>query len=259
MAQHVTTDLEDGVLTVTLDRAPSNALSRDLLRDLRETLESARDDRAVRAIVLSTALDKYFSSGLDLDEVTAADDKGREDHVFELIRTYVALAKIPKPTVAAIRGYALLGGYILALACDYRLLAADNGRVALSEIRVGLSPTGMLIGAVKQLSKDALLLRRLVLEGRTLKASEAVAGGFVDELIPGDAVLAEAQAQAKRLCKLAPKTFAMVKRDLDLHGTQSFSLEKVGPKVRRMINAPEAKEGLLAAKEKRKAQWEVTA
>ena len=248
----------DSVLTLKFSRPPSNALTRKMLSDLRRALDSASRDADVRCVVLGTALEKYFSSGLDLDDIFAPGQSDRSAVFLELLDTHRLLARFPKPTLAAIRGTAMLGGWILAMACDFRLLARETGRIALSEIRFGLTPTEFLLRRLRAIGADAVLVKELVLKGRTLKAEEAEAGGFVDRLVASDDMDAETAAEARKLSKMAPQAYASIKRSwADSAGAEDEELwTQSRAEFTRLISGEEAKEGLAAMKEKRRARWE---
>ncbi|MBI3300186.1 MAG: enoyl-CoA hydratase/isomerase family protein [Elusimicrobia bacterium] len=202
----------DGVRVLELDRAPDNSLSRDLLAALREALVRAREDASVKAVVLASPFPKVFSAGLDLSEL--APEAGLGTGPFQaLIDTHRALAGFPKPSVAAVNGLAILGGWILALACDARVFAED-AKATLSEVRIGLSPTEALVRTSLSLAADPRAVRAMVLRGRPLDASEAAAAGLADRVVPAAVLRAEAVREAKGLARVPPGAFAAVKRDL---------------------------------------------
>src|SRR6476660_8906345 len=120
MGVPVSVDRVGSTARLVLDRPPSNVLNLAALRELKASAVRLGGDPGVRSIVLVSDLPKYFSSGLDLEEmhVLPAAERGA---LFEgLVDLHRTLAASPKPTVAALSGSALLGGFILSLACDYR-------------------------------------------------------------------------------------------------------------------------------------------
>ena len=126
---------ESGVRVLALDRPPENALSLALLEALTAALEAARADGAVRGVVLASDNPRLFSSGLDLSEL--APEAGLGTAPFRaLIGAHRALAAFPKPTVAAVNGLAVLGGWILALGCDMRVFS-EEAKATLSEGTAG--------------------------------------------------------------------------------------------------------------------------
>ncbi|WP_329349355.1 enoyl-CoA hydratase-related protein [Streptomyces sp. NBC_01261] len=194
----VNLEVAEGVGTIRLDRPPMNALdvaTQDRLKELAEEV-SRRDD--VRAVVVYGG-EKVFAAGADIKEMQRMDHAGMVVRSRALQESFTAVARIPKPVVAAITGYALGGGCELALCADFRI-AADNARLGQPEILLGLIPgaggtqrLARLIGPSK--AKD------LVFTGRMVKADEALELGLVDRLVPAADVYAEAYAWAAKLAQ----------------------------------------------------------
>ncbi|MHB2026693.1 MAG: enoyl-CoA hydratase/isomerase family protein [Elusimicrobiota bacterium] len=249
---------EGPVRVLLLDRPPSNTLNSAFLDEISREMDAAAAANSVRCVVLASANEKYFSAGLDLDELLSFPAGQRAELFKRLAQTHRKIAALPKPTLAAMRGCAFLGGFILALACDWRLLGAETGRVALSEVRLGISPGPLLIRIVFSLSGNPGLAKRLVMQGKMLKAQEALAAGLVDDVLPADGFMDGAMREAGRLAKLSPSAYAAIKKaareamvpDEDRLWRESF--EELG----RLLAGEDAREGLLAMKEKRKPKWE---
>ncbi|MFF4752012.1 enoyl-CoA hydratase/isomerase family protein [Streptomyces sp. NPDC002514] len=191
-------EVAEGVGTLRLDRPPMNALDvavQDRLRELAEEV-TRRDD--VRAVVLYGG-EKVFAAGADIKEMRAMDHAAMVVRARELQDSFTAVARIPKPVVAAVTGYALGGGCELALCADYRI-AADNAKLGQPEILLGLIPGAggtqrlpRLVGPSK--AKD------LIFTGRQVRADEALAIGLVDRVVPAADVYTEAHAWAAKLAK----------------------------------------------------------
>ena len=128
---------EGTVRVITLTRAPGNTLGLSVLAALRSEIERAALDPKVRAIVLASGLPKYFSSGLDLNEIMAMPEEKRPLAFEALLGCYRALLEAPKPVVGALSGAALLGGWIIAMGCDWRVMASESGKAALSRSASG--------------------------------------------------------------------------------------------------------------------------
>ncbi|MER7396238.1 enoyl-CoA hydratase-related protein [Streptomyces sp. NPDC000151] len=189
-------EVADGVGTVRLDRPPMNALDTATQDRLRELAEEAtrRDD--VRAVVIWGG-EKVFAAGADIKEMQVMDHAAMVARSKALQDSFTAVARIPKPVVAAVTGYALGGGCELALCADFRI-AAENAKLGQPEILLGLIPgaggtqrLARLIGPSK--AKD------LIFTGRQVKADEALALGLVDRVVPAEEVYAQAHAWAARL------------------------------------------------------------
>ena len=191
-------EVAEGVGTLRLDRPPMNALdiaTQDRLGELAEEITRRED---VRAVVVYGG-EKVFAAGADIKEMQGMDHAAMVLRSRALQDSFTAVARIPKPVVAAVTGYALGGGCELALCADYRI-AAENAKLGQPEILLGLIPgaggtqrLARLIGPSK--AKD------LIFTGRMVKADEALALGLVDRVVPAEEVYAEAHAWAARLAQ----------------------------------------------------------
>ncbi|SEC49041.1 short chain enoyl-CoA hydratase [Streptomyces sp. 2131.1] len=194
----VSLEVSDGVGTIRLDRPPMNALdvaTQDRLRELAEEA-TRRDD--VRAVVLYGG-EKVFAAGADIKEMQAMDHAAMVLRSKALQDSFTAVARIPKPVVAAVTGYALGGGCELALCADFRI-AGDNAKLGQPEILLGLIPgaggtqrLARLVGPAK--AKD------LIFTGRHVRAEEALTMGLVDRVVPAAEVYEQAHAWAAKLAK----------------------------------------------------------
>ncbi|MGG2458819.1 enoyl-CoA hydratase/isomerase family protein [Streptomyces sp. RGM 3693] len=189
-------EVADGVGTIRLDRPPMNALDVATQDRLRELAEEAgrRDD--VRAVVLWGG-EKVFAAGADIKEMQAMDHAAMVLRSKALQDSFTAVARIPKPVVAALTGYALGGGCELALCADFRI-AAENAKLGQPEILLGLIPGA---GGTQRLARlvGPSKAKDLIFTGRHVKAAEALAIGLVDRVVPADEVYAQAHAWAARL------------------------------------------------------------
>lgn len=246
---------EGAVRVLTLARPPGNALTLETLRALRDAAAEAGADARTRALVIESSTPRYFSSGLDLEELESLPRERRTEPFEALVGAYRALLDCPKPTVAAVSGSALLGGWIVAMACDWRLLG-EGARIALSEIRAGLSPTPALLERLRALSRDPRAVKDMALRGRALPAQEAFAAGLVDGLLPEEQVAGEALELARRLAKSPPRAYADVKRALNAPSSGDALWERSLAEFRALFETPDAREGLAALRGKRRPRWE---
>ena len=247
---------EGAVRVLTLKRSPGNTLGRGTLDDLRDEIGRAARDARVRALVLASGLEGYFSSGLDIEEVMAQ-PQARRGEIFEaLLGVYRDLLEAPKPVVGALSGTTVLGGWVVAMGCDWRVLAADSGKIALSEVRLGLTPTPALVARLSLLSSDPRVVKDMVLRGKTLRAEAALAVGLVDEILPEIEVAPRALALAKRLAKSPPTAFAALKRGLNAPCLEEALWRASREEFRALIAGAEAREGMEAMRAKRRPRWE---
>ena len=247
----------ESVRVLRLANPPGNVLNKRLLETLLGEIEQAASDSAVRALVLASAYPRYFSTGMDLEEICAQPPERQGEHFLLLLDVYRKLRSFPKPTVASIGGSALLGGWILAMACDFRLLS-DDGKISLAEIRVGLSPSAALLQRLREIAANLSVVKELALKGRTLRAEEALAGGVVDRMIPSAELEAEALKEARALAKLAPGAYASVKRALSrMTAADEQALWKESrEEFSTLFRGAEAQEGIAAMRDKRRARFE---
>lgn len=247
---------EGSVRVLSLTRPPGNTLGLSVLAELRAGISAAAADPKVRALVLGSGLPKYFSSGLDLSEIMALPEAERPKAFEALLGCYRALLLAPKPVVGALSGAAILGGWIVAMGCDWRVMAEESGKVALSEIRLGLTPTPALVTRLSALSNDQRVVKEMVLRGKTLRAAEALAAGLVDEVVPEAEVAERALVLAKRLAKSAPAAFASLKKGLNAPFLDEALWTRSMAEFGVLIAGAEAREGMAAMRDKRRPRWE---
>lgn len=245
----------DGVRVLRLAHPPSNVLTLGLLQTLRGEIEAAGADGSVRCLVIASAYARYFSSGLDLEELAGLPPERRSEPFLRLLETYRLLRELPKPTVACIGGSAILGGWILAMGCDIRFLSL-SGKIALSEVRYGLSPTRILVERLLEIASSPSLAKEMALRGRTLRADEAFAGGFVDQLVEDEALYDESLREARSLSRQAPAAYASVKRALGHRSLDETLWSESLAEFKQLFGSAEAQEGVLALREKRRPRFE---
>jgi len=206
-------------------------------------------------VVLASALRDAFCVGADLKERNGFDDDQLRAQRTVFLETFAAVREIDQPTVAAVEGYALGGGYELALSCDL-IVAADSATVALPEVGLGLVPGG---GGTQLLSRRAGRARALdlVLTGRRVGAAEAYALGLVDRLVPADTARAAATELAAAIARHSPVSLRAAKRavrdgfDTDL--ATGLALEDRA--WREAAFSPDRREGVAAFNAKRTPRW----
>jgi enoyl-CoA hydratase/carnithine racemase len=173
------------VVEIQLARPPVNALNLDLLRALQQALAQAVQEGA-RGVVLSGA-QGMFSAGVDVPELLTRDRASVREFWREFFVTCAALANLPIPVVAAITGHSPAGGAVLSLFCDYRVMAQGPYRIGLNEVQVGLIAPDCIQMALRRVV-GAYRAERLLVSGALIDAEQALAFGFVDELVAVDQV-----------------------------------------------------------------------
>jgi len=213
----------DGVTLLRLNRPPLNPLSTALLRELEGIAGGLAADPSVKAVVL-TGSEKAFAAGADVSEFTSGPNAAAI--VSEGIRAGLdALAAVPRPVIAAINGFALGGGFELALACDLRV-AADSARLGFPEIQLGIFPGGGGTQRAARLIGPART-KELIWSGRHVRAEEALGIGLVDRVVPAAEVLDTALEWAASLASGAVVAMGIAKRAVDrgLDGSLSDGLD----------------------------------
>ena len=227
MAGTVRVDVANAVATIRLDRPPVNALSVAVQDEIAAAAidVGARDD--VRAVIV-TGGDKVFAAGADVKEMAAMSHEEMTERAGPLQDSLTAVANIPKPTVAALAGYALGGGCELALACDLRV-AADTVVLGQPEILLGIIPGA---GGTQRLARlvGPSRAKELIFSGRFVSAQEALAIGLVDRVVPVAELEAAALEWALRFAAGAPLALAAAKtvidRGLDADLAAGLALER---------------------------------
>jgi enoyl-CoA hydratase len=201
---------DGGVVLLRLDRPPLNPLSRALLEQLHGHATDLASDASLKAVVV-TGGERAFAAGADVEEFT---EPGVAPAISTTInRAFDALAAIPRPVIAAIEGFALGGGFELALACDLRV-AGDSARLGFPEIQLGIFPGGGGTQRAARLIGPART-KELVWSGRHVKAPEALEQGLVDRVVDGGSALNAALEWATQLGSGAVVAMGLAKRAID--------------------------------------------
>jgi enoyl-CoA hydratase/carnithine racemase len=208
--------VKDAVAVITLNRPPVNALNPAMISDIDEAVLLAEDD-AVRAVVITGS--PHFAAGADIAGFQKAFDQGAQDRQASGLTEVVArLENLAKPTIAAVRGFALGGGLELAMGADFRYLA-EGARVGQPEILLGLIPGA---GGTQRLARlvGPQRCKHLCMTGRQVKADEALALGIADRVVADDNLGDVAHADALSFASGPTQAYAAVK----LAVSQGFDL-----------------------------------
>ena len=249
-------DRQDGVALVTLDRPDAlNALNRALLTELRDRLAEVAEDAEVRAVVLTGAGDRAFAAGADIKEM--------EPMSVDEARAWGALGHecgrlletMPKPTIAAVNGFALGGGCELALACDVRYASA-NARLGQPEANIGIIPGW---GGTQRLARAVGIgmAKELIYSGRMVDAEEALRIGLVNAVFPPEEVLERALELAGSLAAKSPLVLAAAKElaNRSLQGDLDAALDDEAERFAQLFGSEDQKEGMRAFVEKREPRF----
>lgn len=256
MTDEVLYEAAGGIGRLTINRPERrNALSWTVIKTLREKVAEAKADPTLRVLVLTGAGDRAFCAGADLSGMAeGASFLDLHEGRGELAELFIDLWALGKPTIARVRGYALAGGFGLALACDL-VVAADDAQFGTPEIDVGLWPFMITVPLVRSMPPKKVL--ELMLTGRRVDAAEAERIGFVNRVVAADALDAATDELA---ASLAAKSPAIVKL-----GRDSFyavwdlaareALNQLHPLLTITTMTEDSREGITAFVEKRTPEW----
>ncbi len=209
--QDIIYDKVDNIAKVTLNRPDKyNALSQNLLRELREVLDEINDDEGIRVVILTGAGDRAFSTGFDLSSGELMPDEAAQDRrVKSNFDTIIRIWNLRQPVISAVNGYAIAAGSNLAMVCDITV-AAENAAFGEPEIRhFALSPLLLLpyITGYKH-------LHYLYYTGDTVDAQEALKLGMVNKVVPLAELQDEAMRVARRIAMVPPYAVQTTKRSI---------------------------------------------
>ena len=195
MGEFVRLEVDGAIGTIRLDRPKMNAINTQLRTELREVAEEVRDRDDVRAVVLYGG-ERVFAAGADIKEMESISYAQMLAYGTGLQEALKVVAKLPKPVVAAVTGYALGGGFELALTADFRVLG-ESAQVGVPEILLGVIPGA---GGTQRLTRlvGPAKAKDLVFTGRFVKADEALALGIADKVVPDAEVYDAAVALASQ-------------------------------------------------------------
>jgi enoyl-CoA hydratase/carnithine racemase len=247
---------QEGVARIRLNRPPANSYDRGFIDALNVAIDEVRFDESVGAVVLESALPKFFSAGADIGMFRSATSKARAMTILHMHEVLLKMEHTPKIFIAAIAGHCLGGGLEIALATDFRFAAEGDYRIGVPEVTLGLLPGNggtqrlpRLIGRQKAME--------LLLTGKPLSPNAAQELGIVDRLLPPDRLLPEAIEFAASLAKGPSVAIGEIKlaakhgAEMSLEG--ALALERSA--IFRLFETADAKEGLDAFAEKRKPTW----
>src|SRR4249919_848361 len=195
MGEFVRVERDEAIATIRLDRPPMNALNAQVQDELAAAAAQVGADHAIRAVVVYGG-GKVFAAGADIKEMADASYARVAEDSRRLQAAFTAVAKIPKPVVAAVSGYALGGGLEVALCADFRV-AGEGARLGQPEILLGIIPGA---GGTQRLPRlvGPARAKDLIFSGRMVKAAEALALGLVDQVVPDDSVYQGALGMVQR-------------------------------------------------------------
>ncbi|MDN3582048.1 enoyl-CoA hydratase/isomerase family protein [Mucilaginibacter flavus] len=223
--------IQDALAIITLDRGRSNPINHQMVKELTDSIKILEEDNAVGGVIL-TGKDGFFSSGIDLIEAYDYNEEQIREFWIDFLVLQNTLASFRKPLVAAISGHSPAGGCILAICCDYRVMADGAFMIGLNEIPVGI----IVPGSVFELYSFWLGRHKAyqyLMEGKLLPVADALNAGLVDEISPAADLINAAIKKARAYMQLNPVTWSESKLNLrhelmdKLHADQTDALNKM--------------------------------
>ena len=249
-------EVAEGVATITLDSPETrNALSNELLEELIEAFEMARDDESVRCVVLTSSHEKVFSAGGSLDQFAADVPLVHKHFATERFpQLFKLIGQLGKPTICAANGHVLAGSLGIALACDL-IVAKDTAGFGTPEINVGIFP--FMIMALIYRNVPRKKTNEMLLLGERLTAEEAREAGIVNKVVPGEEFDAAVADWAHKLAAKSPLMMRLGKdamyRQLDMPFEEALDLLR--SQLSLAFTTDDIQEGVSAFFEKREPKW----
>jgi enoyl-CoA hydratase len=205
---------KEGVAIITLNRPQVlNAMNKQLWLDMERALAAAREDDSVRVVVF-TGTGRAFSTGADLKDSKGRSLKAYRDYLVHLQEISRQIIRYPKPTIAAVNGFALGSGYELSLACDIRI-AAEGAKFGSPEARVSSSVTGGAMRLVQDLVGPGKA-RELLFTCEYIDGKEAERIGLVNKTVPAEQLMEETMAMAKKIAANSQFSTHLIKKGLNM-------------------------------------------
>lgn len=214
MNEHLQLEMRDQIGILTINRpAALNALNETLLHDLLELLNTATEERKLRALILTGAGPKAFIAGADIKQMAAMDHLQMHRFCGLGQQVTLALEQAPFVTIAAVNGYALGGGLEMALACDF-IYAAQGAKLGLPEVTLGIIPG---FGGTQRLARaiGSRRAKEIMMTGQMLTADQALSLGVVNRVCSEGKLISESLETAQNILKNSAIAVAQIKRAVD--------------------------------------------
>ncbi len=256
MYETITWEKKVGILVIRLNRPEKkNALSMKMRKELNEILDMASKDKEIRVVIV-TGGEENFCVGADVKEPEGISNVIKENPIYRIIyRRDIIHSKIenlPKPTIAAVSGFALGGGLEMALVCDIRI-ASDTAMFGFPEIKLGGLPVG---GGTQRLSRiiGIAKAKEMILTGESIDAQEAYRVGLVNKVVPVNQLMVEAMRIGSILAERPPLALTLGKYVIDTGFQMDIdsALDYEASLATVLYKTEDGEEGIRAFSEKRK-------
>ncbi|MGB4773608.1 MAG: enoyl-CoA hydratase/isomerase family protein [Daejeonella sp.] len=204
--------IKDKIAIVALDRGKSNAINGEMVAELHQMIRNIENDTNIGGVIL-TGKQGFFSAGIDLIELYDYDEIQIREFWTNFLNMVTAFTSFKKPVIAAISGHSPAGGCVLALCCDYRLMAEGKYIIGLNEIPVGIIVPDSIFNLYAFWLGNSAAYRYL-LEGKLLSTVEALEAGLIDEVVHIDSLISAAERKIQKYIQLDWTTWQQSKLNL---------------------------------------------
>lgn len=201
--------IKDHLSLITLDKGKSNALNREMITELNDILTNISSDPNISGVII-TGKEPFFSAGLDLIELYNYNEEEAESFWHLFLKFIANITAFKKPMVAAINGHSPAGGCVIALACDYRVMAEGKYIIGLNEVPVGIIVPNSIFNLYSFWIGSANASRSL-LEGKLFTPEEALQVGLVDELVNPASIITAAERRIRKYMGMESNTWQQSK------------------------------------------------
>jgi 3,2-trans-enoyl-CoA isomerase len=205
-------NVKNKIAIITLDRSRSNPINAEMVHELREIIQNIDKDENTLGLII-TGKEGFFSAGVDLIELYNYTETELRDFWTNFLDFVSLFASLKKPVIAAINGHAPAGGCVLALCCDYRIMADGKYIIGLNELPVGLIVPNSIFQLYAFWLGNAKAYRFL-LEGKLLNPTEALSNGLIDEVVRAESILTAAERQMQKFIQFNQTTWQQSKLNL---------------------------------------------
>lgn len=250
----IQTRVENHIGYVSLARAPMNLMDIPFMQAFTEAHRELAENDDVWGVIVHSAVDGYFSNGLDPAMMLSRDTKGRAE-VFEvLLGMVLEVYAYPKPHISAIEGHAMAGGAVLAILSDWRFMSRDKSRISFSEVAVGLTIPKAIINLIESATGPGPL-REIAMLGSAIKSTDAKRMGLVDEVFDNGTTIKEAERYLKRVFELPLASVRSVKQILRADNLAALKGREGLDTLSSFVGAESFVEGLSAVRDKRRPKY----
>jgi enoyl-CoA hydratase len=249
---------DGGVAILELADPPANTYTHEMMRELDEHILTARFDSDVHVIVIRGSGDKFFCAGADINMLTTADPYFKYFFCLHANETLNRLEQTPKLVIAALNGHCVGGGLEIAMAADMRIAKKDGGKIGLPEVALGVLPgTGGTQRLARLVGKTKAI--ELMVTGTTFSFDEGMKNGLVNQVFEGENFFEQVLEYARQFCppNRASKAVGRIKRAVqsgaEIPFESGLAIER--EMQQQLFQSEDAKEGLAAYVEKRKANF----